>query len=192
MKLRVAVLILVVAPVLSRAGDFESGVDAAALGDYETALALWQPLAEAGHVDAQFNLGLMYDNGTGVPRDLETAAAWYRRAAEAGDRAAQSYLGEMYARGQGVEQSFEKAVQWYEKAALRGDAPAQYNLGILYASGKGVPLDDVYAFAWLSVAQAGGLPTNGVLEIMASGMSPERKNQAAALAKLLMKKCGME
>lgn len=192
MKLRAAILILVLGPAQAAASDFQNGVDAAAVGDYETALALWQPLAEAGHVDAQFNLGLMYDNGTGVPRDLAAAAAWYRRAAEAGDRTAQSYLGEMYARGEGVEQSFEEAVEWYEKAALRGDSRAQYNLGILYGSGRGVPLDDVYAFAWLSVAQAGGQSTDGVLEIMESSMSPERKRQAAALTKTLMKKCGME
>lgn len=192
MKLRVAFLLFFLVPGQSGAGDFEAGVDAAAGGDYATAFALWQPLAEAGHVDAQFNLGLMYDNGTGVPRSLETAAMWYRRAAEAGDRTAQSYLGEMYAKGQGVEQSFEQAVKWYEMAALKGDALAQYNLGILYASGKGVPLDDVYAYAWLSVASASGQSTNGVLEIMASSMSPARKLQAAALTKLLMKKCGME
>jgi len=192
MKLRAAILFLVLTPVQSSAGDFENGVDAAAGGDYETALALWQPLAETGHVDAQFNLRLMYDNGTGVPRNYETAATWYRRAADAGDRTAQSYLGEMYGKGLGVEQSFEQAAEWYEKAALRGDTRAQFNLGIFYASGRGVPLDCVYAFAWLSVAQAGGQSTNGVLEIIASSMSPGRKSQAAALTKTLMKKCGME
>lgn len=192
MKLYAGLLFLFLAPASSVAGDFEAGVDAAASGDYESALALWQPLAEAGHVDAQFNLGLMYDHGAGVPRHLETAAMWYQQAAEAGDRTAQSYLGEMYAKGQGVEQSFNKAAEWYEKAALGGDGRAQYNLGILYASGKGVPLDDVYAYAWLSVAKASGQSTNGVLEIMASSMSPARKLQAAALTKTLMKKCGLE
>ncbi len=192
MKLRAALFALFLTSGQSAAGDFETGVRAAASGDYETAFTLWRPLAEAGHVDAQFNLGLMYDNGTGVPRSLETAAVWYRRAAEAGDRTAQSYLGEMYARGQGVEQSFDQAVEWYEKAAFKGDALSQYNLGILYASGKGVPLDDVYAYAWLSVARASGQPSNGVLEIMASSMSPARKLQAAALTETLMKKCGVE
>lgn len=192
MTLRAALLMLLLAPGPSSAGDFKAGVDAAAAGDYESALLIWRPLAEAGHVDAQFNLALMYDNGTGVTRNLHTAAMWYRRAAEAGDRTAQSYLGEMYAKGQGVEQSFEQSAEWYEKAALKGDALSQYNLGILYASGKGVPLDDVYAFAWLSVARASGQSANGVLEIMASSMSPARKLQAAALTKALMKKCGLE
>lgn len=191
MKLRALLLSLLLTPLQSGAGDFERGVRAAAGGDYEAAFIFWKPLAEAGHVDAQFNLGLMYDNGTGVARSLETAAAWYRRAAEAGDRTAQSYLGEMYAKGQGVEQSFEQAAEWYEKAAFKGDASSQYNLGILYASGRGVPLDDVYAYAWLSVARANGQSTDGVLEIMASSMSPARKLQAAALIETLMKRCGM-
>jgi TPR repeat protein len=116
--LRAAFLVFFLAPGLSSAGDFELGVNAATGGDYETAFALWRPLAEAGHVDAQSNLGLMYDNGSGVPRSLETAAMWYLRAAKAGDRTAQSYLGEMYAKGQGVEQSYEQAVEWCQKAAL--------------------------------------------------------------------------
>ncbi len=192
MKPRALLFAFFLLPGQISAGDFEDGVQAAAVGDYETALALWRPLAESGHLDAQFNLGLMYDSGTGVPRDLETAAMWYQLAAEAGDRTAQSYLGEMYATGHGVEQSFERAVEWYEKAALKGDGPAQYNLGILYASGKGVPLDDVYAYAWLSVARASGQSTNGVIELMASSMSPARKLQATALTDTLMRKCGLK
>lgn len=185
-------LSLFVSAVPAFAGDFEDGVAAAQQGDYTTAIALWQPLAESGHVDAQFNLGLIYDHGAGVPRDLEKAARWFLLAAESGDRTAQSFMGEMFAKGHGVEKDLQRAAEWYEKAALQGDAMSQYNLGILYASGKGVPLDDVYAFAWLSVAEASGQSSNGVLEIMAGGMSPARKLQAAALAKVLMKKCGLE
>ena len=55
-----------------------------------------------------------------------------------------------------------------------------------------MPLDDVYAYAWLNVAQASGQSANGVLEIMSSSMSPARKLQAAALTKTLMKQCGVE
>lgn len=156
-----------------------------------TALRLWQPLAESGHVDAQFNMGLLYDNGVGVERDLARAAEWYRRAAEAGDRTAQSYLGEMYARGHGVETDYAEAVEWYRKAALQRDGLAAYNLGILYASGRGVPVDDIYAYAWLSVAEASGQSTNGVLETMASSMSEARKAQAESLRKELFAKCGL-
>ncbi len=57
------------------AGPFEDGVAAYKRGDYATALRLWRPLAEQGDADAQFNLGLMYANGEGVPQD-------YRRGGE--------------------------------------------------------------------------------------------------------------
>ena len=41
--------------------------------DYETALREWRPLAEQGYANAQYNLGVMYDRGEGVPQDYKTA-----------------------------------------------------------------------------------------------------------------------
>jgi len=49
---------------------------AAQAGDFATALKEWKPLAEAGDVDAQYNLGIMYDNGYGVPQDYAEAVKW--------------------------------------------------------------------------------------------------------------------
>ena len=40
---------------------------------------------DAGHAAAQFNLGVMYDFGWGVPQDDVEAVAWTRQAAEQGD-----------------------------------------------------------------------------------------------------------
>ena len=54
-------------------------------GDYQTALREWRPLATQGNAPAQFNLGLMYDHGYGVPQDDAEAVKWYRLAAEQGD-----------------------------------------------------------------------------------------------------------
>ena len=61
-------------------------------GDYATALREWRPLAEQGHAPAQFNLGWMYDEGKGVPKDYKTAFKWYRLAAEQRFAFAQSNL----------------------------------------------------------------------------------------------------
>ena len=72
----VALSVTLAAPVA--AGPFEDGF--AQSGDYATALRLWQPLAEQGHVGAQLNLGIMYDHGLGVPQDHAAAVAWYRKA----------------------------------------------------------------------------------------------------------------
>ncbi len=41
--------------------------------------------AERGDAEAQFELGLMYDEGYGVSRDNQEAAKWYSKAAEQGD-----------------------------------------------------------------------------------------------------------
>lgn len=64
-------------------------------------------VAEAqGDATAQHNLGLMYDNGNGVPQDFVEAAKWYRLAADQGFATAQSILGFMYGAGLGVPQDF--------------------------------------------------------------------------------------
>ena len=48
--------------------DFQDGLDAAQRQDYKTAHRLWLPFAEQGVAEAQALLGMMYDNGQGVPR----------------------------------------------------------------------------------------------------------------------------
>ena len=40
--------------------------------------------AEQGDAEAQFNLGVMYSNGEGVPQDDAEAVRWYRLAAAQG------------------------------------------------------------------------------------------------------------
>ena len=59
---------------------FDAAVDAYERGDYATALAGLQNYAEQGNATAQFNLGLMYANGEGVPKDDAEAVRWYRLA----------------------------------------------------------------------------------------------------------------
>ena len=62
--------------------------------------------ADQGYAAAQFNLGVRYDEGEGVPQDDEEAVRWYRLAADQGDADAQFNLGTMYAEGQGVPQDY--------------------------------------------------------------------------------------
>ena len=73
--------------------DFQAGKEAYYRGDYETALKEFRALAEQGDVAGQYNLGVMYANGQGVPQDYQEAAKWYRLAAEQGHADAQSSLG---------------------------------------------------------------------------------------------------
>ena len=73
--------------------------------------------AEQGFAAAQYNLGVMYDNGQGVRQDDAQAVQWYRKAAEQGHAKAQYNLGVAYINGQGVRQDDAQAVQWFGKAA---------------------------------------------------------------------------
>ena len=63
------------------AADFKKSLKAAKSGDFKTTLAEWTPLAEQGIAMAQFNLGIMYDNGRGVPENGKTVVKWYTLAA---------------------------------------------------------------------------------------------------------------
>ena len=55
-------------------------------------LADLRALAETGVPEAQFNLGVMYFTGDGVPEDDAEAVIWYRQAAEQGHADAQNLL----------------------------------------------------------------------------------------------------
>ena len=112
--------------------------------------------AEQGLSDAQFNLGVHYANGRGVPIDYAKANYWYVKAAEQGDADAQNNLGFDYKYGKGVPQDYAKANYWYAQAAAHGDAMAQYNLGADYDKGKGVPQDYAKANYWFAKAAEQG------------------------------------
>ena len=78
------------------------------------------PFAEQDIADAQFNLGVMYKKGKGVPQDYAEAASWYQQAAEQGNAKAMNNLGYMYASGSGVLQDFVLAYMWYNQAGANG------------------------------------------------------------------------
>jgi len=94
--------------------EIDAGLAAHHRGDYETALKEWHPLAEQGYASAQYNLGLMYGNGQGVPQDYKEAVKWWRLAADQDHAAAQYSLGLMYGNGQGVPQDYKEALKWYQ------------------------------------------------------------------------------
>jgi hypothetical protein len=98
-------------------------------------------LGASGNAATQFDLGLRYATGQGVPQDLQKAAELYQEAADQGHALAQYNLGVLYVTGQGVPQALQKAAELFQKAADQGDADAQYNLGVCYEHGQGVPQD---------------------------------------------------
>ena len=87
-------------------------------------------LAEQGDANAQFNLGVMYSNGQGVPENDKTAVMWYTKAAEQGFANAQGNLGFMYATGQGVPENDVNAYVWSSMGKANGNETAKENIDI--------------------------------------------------------------
>lgn len=102
--------------------DFHAGLEAYQKGDFVGAAKEWRPLAEGGDPVAQYNLGLLYLDGHGVPQSTEEAANWFRRAAEQDYTEAQHNLGAMYASGQGVKKDYVQAYKWLNICAAKGNA----------------------------------------------------------------------
>ncbi len=78
----------------------------------------YRKAAEQGDPEAQFNLGVMYYEGEGMPQSDVKAARWYRKAAEQGHAIAQFRLGYMYFYGRGVPEDHIKAYAWWSFAGM--------------------------------------------------------------------------
>ena len=81
--------------------------------------------AQSGNAQAQFELGLMYDEGEIVDQNSSEAVKWYRKAAQQEHAGAQFYLGVAYMEGWGVRRDYSEAARWYRKAAQQGLPEAQ-------------------------------------------------------------------
>jgi TPR repeat protein len=112
--------------------------------------------AKRGIAKAQFDLGVMYAFGQGVPRSDVDAVLWYRKAAEQDYAKAQYNLGVCCDSGRGLPKDHAEAAAWYRKAAEQGHTKAQFNLGISYKYGQGLEQDSVEAYAWLGLAADAG------------------------------------
>ena len=134
------------------AGESEKGLAAYNSTEYDTALAIWQPLAESGDAESQYGLGMMYGNGFGVPMDDALAIKWYGLAAEQGHADALNNLGIMYQNGWGVPLNEEEAVRLFTLAAEHGVAEAMVALGRHFAMDFAEAYDPVEAYKWFSLA----------------------------------------
>lgn len=104
--------------------------------DMEEAVRWYRHAADQGHAEAMYDLGLMYTEGSGVPRDTVQAAHWFERAADAGIARALFMLGILYEQGVDGAPDLETAAGWYSQAAATGDATAEVALKRL-AEGQG-------------------------------------------------------
>ena len=168
-------------PVVSNASQLEEAKAALDKNDFEKAYALFTPLAEAGNVEAQTELGVMYINGHGVEADVNkglklitvaankgydvaqaTALKVYMDIASDGNTAAMYNVGGMCLKGWGGEQDKNACLEWLEGAARLGHINSGELLGRIYEEGQfGITVDKEKASEWKEVARGFKKGMNG-------------------------------
>lgn len=176
---------------------YETGLDAAYAGDYDTALREFTIAAEAGLHLAQYNLGVMYFTGEGVTQDYTLAYKWTRMAAEQGHINAQYNLGTLFYNGLGMrsavftrwplllfyrQSNFEEALKWYGYAAEYDHGEAQYLLATMYEKGEGVDQDLIMASVWARLAKDNEVPDAiSLYDSLNARLSNQQQNEAGRL-----------
>jgi len=94
------------------------------MAHYDNARAIWEALAQRGNAEANFNLGILHEDGLGVPQSIQAAITHYEKAAEAGSSKAQYRLGLLYSAGVRIPRDAAKADRWLAAAAAQGDKDA--------------------------------------------------------------------
>lgn len=105
--------------------DIEEARDAMEANQFDKAMQMLRPAANAGNADAEELIGIMYAMGLGVTRDDRRAFEWYLRSAMKGHAGAQSGVGWYYEVGRGLPSiDLVRAYMWYTLSAIGGDPDA--------------------------------------------------------------------
>lgn len=107
-------------------------------------------LANKGDAEAQYHVGMMYNNGIGTERNIKQAFEWFQKSTASGDPLGAYKLG-CYYDGQGdgvVANDRNEALKYKLIAAKAGYALAQHDVSLLY--GKQDNFDEAMKWAKLS------------------------------------------
>jgi TPR repeat protein len=77
-------------------------------------------LAQSGQAAAQYNLGCLFESGTGVEKNMADAVLWFHKSALQGHQRAQIHLAFCNLDGTGVIKDPEEGVRWYHKGVAPG------------------------------------------------------------------------
>ena len=90
------------------------------LRNFERAIELLKPLAQAGNVEAQYMLANFYRSGRGAKKDEQLAAQWFEKASQQGHGKATYNLATLFEHGRGVKKDRARAQLLYQQAAQAG------------------------------------------------------------------------
>ena len=135
-------------------GNVKEALEAYQRGDFADAIKRFSAEAGRGDKDAQFALGRIYEEGSGVAASRPMAEEFYRKAAEQGHTNAQANLAVILLNTQRAEEG----INWLRKAAKGGATRAMVLLGNLSLTGTGLTKNTADAKTWLQQAADLGDP----------------------------------
>ncbi|CAG8437350.1 18024_t:CDS:1, partial [Acaulospora morrowiae] len=106
-----------------------------------------------GSLKAQNSLGICYENGNGVEKDLSKAFEWYSKSGEVYFVCGQYNVGRLYDSGKGVDRDTKKAFEWFSKSTEMGYEYGYLELGERFYYGFGSKADTIKAVYWLERAK---------------------------------------
>uniref|UniRef100_A0A8C4SBW5 Death ligand signal enhancer n=1 Tax=Erpetoichthys calabaricus TaxID=27687 RepID=A0A8C4SBW5_ERPCA len=111
------------------------GLKSANAGDYQAAFSCFRMAASQGYSKAQFNVGVCYEKGKGVQKNIEKAALYFKWAAASGHIQAQYRYAKYILNSKHLMQAedVQEAISLLKQAAESGLKEAQAYLGVLYA-----------------------------------------------------------
>lgn len=149
--------------------------------NYDMAVQLYTKAAAAGNAEGIYNLGLLYQDGKGVNKDIHRAIQLFEQAAKlpatgilnmrnVGVAEAECAIGNCYRDGVGKQQEYSEAVKWYTRSCEHGSGEAASNLAFMYMGGMGVKNnEDTVAQLWTIAANRGWyfyFSTNNVFTLL--------------------------
>ena len=141
---------------LVEGSEYVRGVQAFAEGDFQQAADLWLADAYRGTADAQFNVGVLYIEGKGLPLDRGEAIFWFTKAADQGHPEAQYNLGHLLLEQSGDVDKIREGIEWWRKSAEAGFPVAQFNYGRALFFGVGVNENRTESKKWIEKSATNG------------------------------------
>ena len=91
----------------------KKGIEAEEKADYTEALKCYRKAANQGLAEAQYHLGLCYENGNGIRKNKTTAKTWYQKAADQGFKEAKTKLKEIEGASKNTQNNIDNLWAWH-------------------------------------------------------------------------------
>ncbi|MBU1657470.1 protein kinase [bacterium] len=142
--------------IFSQNKEFSGVVEEEKADNFTSKFERYLFMAKDGISYAQNIIGLMYEEGTEIDKDLKESFFWYEKSASLGLNKAVFNLALSYKNAKGCKQDYKKAMNLFMKSASQNHARSFYHLADMYENSLGVKKDMKIAYEFYKKAAYNG------------------------------------